>query len=255
MVLRDGSHIDDIYYDGGDSVAVKVLRGRDDTEWRVTPLSAMPHEWLSEVRAAVDVALGERSRGCGRIYADKIRESWLATKLVVVSRPSEYEPNWVTSPPMSATGADAPSGSPIYIFSGSPMCTTKPASGRPMSTESDLHLHGLKAGVDVGTNEVSACVPGADAPAATGSGFERCWRAYGRYGNKQASRQAFDAITDPDADHIAERAAAWAASAKPGQRRMPLERWLEAEKYDEADRSARQKPTSCALGPGHWCDE
>ena len=39
MVLRDGSFIDDIYYDGGDSVAVKVLCGRDDTEWRVTSSS------------------------------------------------------------------------------------------------------------------------------------------------------------------------------------------------------------------------
>jgi hypothetical protein len=106
-----------------------------------------------------------------------------------------------------------------------------------LSTESDLHLHGLKAGVDVGTNEVSETGPGAvPAPAVSGRGFERCWRAYGKYGNKQAARKAFDAITNPDVDLIAQRAVAWAASAKPGQRRMPFEKWLATEKYDEADR-------------------
>jgi hypothetical protein len=37
------------------------------------------------------------------------------------------------------------------------------------------------------------------------------------------------------------RAAAWAASAKPGYRRMPLQKLLAAEKYDEADRGVRPK--------------
>lgn len=74
-----------------------------------------------------------------------------------------------------------------------------------------------------------------------GIDFERIWKAYGRYGNKQASRRAFEGITGPDLNHIVSRATAWAASAKPGRRRMPLEKWLAAEKYDEADRSVRPK--------------
>jgi hypothetical protein len=90
-------------------------------------------------------------------------------------------------------------------------------------------------------SNVSASGPGAEAPAAAG-GFERIWRAYAKYGNKASARKAFDAIPNPDVDHIAKRAASWAASAKPGQRRMPLERWLAAEKYDEADRAVAPKP-------------
>ncbi|MBH5371432.1 hypothetical protein [Bradyrhizobium glycinis] len=86
-----------------------------------------------------------------------------------------------------------------------------------------------------------------------GRDFERIWKAYGRYGNKQASRRALEAIPNPDVDHIASRAAAWAASAKPGQRRMPLEKWLEAEKYDEADRSVKLKAKSAV--PDEYPDE
>jgi len=59
MVLRDGSYIDDLFYAGGDCVSVKVWDGRDDdtVEWRTAPLSAMPREWLSEVRGAIESAL------------------------------------------------------------------------------------------------------------------------------------------------------------------------------------------------------
>ncbi|MBZ9600500.1 hypothetical protein [Phyllobacterium chamaecytisi] len=70
--------------------------------------------------------------------------------------------------------------------------------------------------------------------------FNRLWLAYGRLGNKQKSREAFLSI-NPDADlaqRMVERAKSWALSAKPGQKRMPLEKWLAAEKYDEADRAA-----------------
>jgi hypothetical protein len=94
-----------------------------------------------------------------------------------------------------------------------------------------------------GISKVSAPGGALEAPAVAG-GFERIWRAYGRYGNKVASRRAFEAIINPDVDHIVSRAAAWAASAKPGQRRMPLERWLQQERYDEADRSVRPRPTA-----------
>lgn len=81
----------------------------------------------------------------------------------------------------------------------------------------------------------AAGTPAADAPGAA-TGFERIWNAYGKLGNKQESRKAFATICSPDINHIAERAASWAASAKPGQKRMPLEKWLAAERYDEADR-------------------
>ncbi|MBH5371433.1 hypothetical protein [Bradyrhizobium glycinis] len=59
MVLRDGSYIDDLIYGGGHAVTVKVWDGHDDdsVEWRTEPLSAMPREWLSEVKTAVESAL------------------------------------------------------------------------------------------------------------------------------------------------------------------------------------------------------
>src|SRR5690606_27636224 len=96
--------------------------------------------------------------------------------------------------------------------------TSRGASGVDSHTESYL-LSGLQADLVVGTNEVSATGPGADAPAEAG-GFERVWRAYKKHGNKQASRKAFEAIPNPEVDLITSRAASWAASAKPGQRRM-----------------------------------
>lgn len=74
------------------------------------------------------------------------------------------------------------------------------------------------------------------------AGFERIWVAYDRLGNKAAARAEFDDLVNPDVDHIADRAASWAASARPGQKRMPLEKWLAAEKYDEADRRVEPKP-------------
>ncbi|UFW82872.1 hypothetical protein BjapCC829_23065 [Bradyrhizobium barranii] len=121
-----------------------------------------------------------------------------------------------------------PSGGPVHASTG-------PAGGPK------THIPDPGTDPRTGMYKVSASGPDAEAPAVAGIGFERIWRAYGRYGNKQASKQAFEAIASPDVDHIASRATAWAASAKSGQRRMPLEKWLAAEKYDEADRSVRPK--------------
>lgn len=89
-----------------------------------------------------------------------------------------------------------------------------------------------------GKSNVSAA---ADAPAAiapgAAAGFDRCWQAYGKLGNKRAAREAWAALPGgADVRHIVARASAWAASAKPGQKRMSLEKWLADEKYDEADR-------------------
>lgn len=59
MVLRDGSYIADLFYAGGNSVTVKTWDGRDDDslEWRTAPLSAMPRDWLREVKGAIESAL------------------------------------------------------------------------------------------------------------------------------------------------------------------------------------------------------
>jgi hypothetical protein len=59
MVLRDGNFVDDLIYGGGNAVTVKVWDGYDDAsvEWRTTPLSTMPREWLCGVRDAVESAL------------------------------------------------------------------------------------------------------------------------------------------------------------------------------------------------------
>lgn len=95
-------------------------------------------------------------------------------------------------------------------------------------------------GITSNSKTVSAAPPsGLSADGA--AGFEKVWKAYGRLGNKQAAREAFAAIEEPDVEHVAARAASWAASAKAGQKRMPLEKWLASEKYDEADRQVEPK--------------
>jgi hypothetical protein len=102
----------------------------------------------------------------------------------------------------------------------------------------------LDPGTDPGTSNsnVSADPALAGLAAATpAAGFERIWNAYGKLGNKRASREAWSALVEPDVDLIVERAASWAASARPGQKRMPLEKWLAAEKFDEADRQVAPK--------------
>ncbi|MBO6725558.1 MAG: hypothetical protein JJ911_07860 [Rhizobiaceae bacterium] len=109
-----------------------------------------------------------------------------------------------------------------------------PEQGHPNGPKT--HLPDPRTDARTGKGKVSADGgAAASAPAAT-SGFERIWKAYGKRGNKTKSREAFGAIVEPDVKHLAERAASWAASAKPGQNRMPLEKWLAEEKYDEADR-------------------
>lgn len=96
------------------------------------------------------------------------------------------------------------------------------------------------------SNDVSGAAA-ADGLAPTArAGGERVWNAYGKLGNKAAALAEFAKIVDPDVDHIADRAASWADSARPGQKRMPLERWLALEKYDEADRRVEPKPERTA---------
>lgn len=73
------------------------------------------------------------------------------------------------------------------------------------------------------------------------AGFEDIWIAYDKMGSKAAARAEFAKLIEPNVTHIAARAASWAASARPGQKRMPLEKWLAAEKFDEADRQVAAK--------------
>lgn len=156
--------------------------------------------------------------------------------LGIGTRPTEYSPKWLVVHPSTPLA----SGEPLCTTGGEPICTTSDFSGAPIYTESYLPKPTDKTGLGVST-EVSAA-PMAPAPRALGggpdaAGFERCWQAYGKLGGKKASREAWAALpTGVDVEHIIARAASWAASAKPGQKRMPLEKWLADEKYDEADR-------------------
>ena len=105
---------------------------------------------------------------------------------------------------------------------------------------------------DSGTDPMTGSSKVSGAAAADGltptarAGFERVWLAYEKHGNKAAARAEWEKLADPDVDHIADRAASWAASARPGKKRMPLERWLALEKYDEADRRVEPKPAKAA---------
>jgi len=60
MFLRDGRCVDDLVYDGGSTLSVKVWGSHSDDEspqWDTVPLSSMPSEWLQDVRSAADTAL------------------------------------------------------------------------------------------------------------------------------------------------------------------------------------------------------
>jgi hypothetical protein len=106
--------------------------------------------------------------------------------------------------------------------------------------------------IDPGTgnsNEVTRGDAAAGLAPAAPAGFERIWNAYGKLGNKATSRVEWAKLIDPDVDHIADRASSWAASAHPGRKRMPLEKWLAAEKYDEADRRVEPKPEVKSADP------
>lgn len=191
----------------------------------------------------IEKATGLDRKAVIRACRELVQMGYVTQHLGSGTRPSEYTPKWATAHPSGVQMTTTKVGN----LSGVEMTTTvvvkstplDGASGVQMTTESDL-LSPAEKPADSVSVEVSAPAPAADAPG--GSGFDRVWLAYGRYGSKQASRKSFDAIPEPDVDLIAARAASWAASAKPGQRRMPLERWLAAEKYDEADRAVAAKP-------------
>lgn len=169
---------------------------------------------------------------------------------VANGRVTEYVPAWATTKPYpaSTSGEFTSSENTSGDFTGgtSGDFTGGVAETSPVfSRESYLPSPAYSPADGIGT-KVSASGPGAvPAPAVAGINYERVWRAYRKYGNKQSARKVFDAIENPDVDFMAQRAAAWAASAKPGQRRMPLEKWLAAEKYDEADRQVQPKARVC----------
>lgn len=192
----------------------------------------------------IEKATGLDRKAVIRACRELVQMGYVTQHLGGGTRPSEYTPKWATAHPsgvqMTTTKLGNPSGvemTTTVVVKSTPL---DGASGVQMTTESCLPSPADKPADGV-SMEVSADGLAPEAPAASG-GFDRVWLAYGRYGSKQASRKAFDAIPEPDVDLIAARAASWAASAKPGQRRMPLERWLAAEKWDEADRAVAAKP-------------
>ena len=121
---------------------------------------------------------------------------------------------------------------------GSADATTTPELGSTDATPSYILSPAYKAEGQVYGNVSSPPAP--DGLEATGreSGFEEAWAAYGKLGNKKASRAAWDAIgaDAATASRIAERAESWKLTAKPGKHRMTFQKWLSAEKWDEADR-------------------
>lgn len=131
---------------------------------------------------------------------------------------------------------------------------TKVSHSTGTQTADTSHSTGTKTQLldPVNNPGTSNCNDVAGAAAADGlaptarAGFEKVWLAYGNLGSKAAARAEFAKLANPDVDHIASRAASWAASAQPGRKRMPLEKWLALEKYDEADRRVEPKPAKAA---------
>lgn len=177
-------------------------------------------------------------------------------QLGVGTRGTTYNLNFVSSEPDFTTSSESLSGEPQFTSVVNLTSPLAPSSGEPQFTESPPTVTPLQGGLLVGTSAVAAApsappLAGLAAATADTAGFERIWVAYDKYGDKEASRVAYAAIANPDVDHIAARAAAWCKSAKPGKRRMPLERWLAREKYDEKDRKvtpvdkpSKAKPTA-----------
>ncbi|RWN72283.1 MAG: hypothetical protein EOS04_35695 [Mesorhizobium sp.] len=172
----------------------------------------------------------EIDKGAGR-NASRFSINW---DLLTEASEGRFPPS--VSPEVNANGLNL-SVSPEVHASVSPEVHANTIPVSPEGYEDLFTSTRLKTGLEVNGNEVSAA---ADAPAAVApgaaAGFDKCWCSYGKYGSKVASKAAWANIQNPDVDHIAERAASWCASAKPGQKRMPFEKWLAEERYDEADR-------------------
>lgn len=199
---------------------------------------------VAHSRCLVSVSFLESGTGLTRgaiatATAELVEWGYFARRMGRGKRPSEYFPNWAIV--LQPTDAN-PSVLRLRDACVPPSPDANFASVPQRQDQPHLLSPDLQSGGVVESNSVSAAptappvaaLPGATAEAA---GFERVWRAYGKLGNKTASRTAFAAIPDVDVDHIATRAEAWAAGAKPGRKRMPLEKWLSLEKWDEADRS------------------
>ena len=163
------------------------------------------------------------------------------------TRPTEYLPHFdfkSSGGPTATTSGTDDSGGLGATSGGGVATTANDPSGGLETTESYLQDPAYNAGILVDSTvaaPLAADGPSAAAPRA--SDFDRLWHAYGRLGNKLKSRAAFEALYEPDVEHLVERAAAWAASARPDRQRMPLEKWLEQERYDEAERAPAERAT------------
>lgn len=201
-------------------------------------------------------ATGLGTRHVARACRELVEWGYFDQHIKPGQAPAEYSPNWRTVSPMGHANDQDSTVSPMGHSTVSPMGHTNEICVSPMGHESCLHEPADKAGLNV-SNAV-ASPPAADGLAATapGEGFEEIWKAYKKHGNKAKAREAFAAINLDtfDVDIIVRRAASWAASAKPGQRRMPLEKWLAEEKFDEADRAVvpkAPKPAKAQDGGEH----
>jgi hypothetical protein len=214
---------------------------------------------LASVRHVVDM-IKERDPAAKGLYAgdvhsalsDLVAWGFLHQEKGKGRRASRYVPNWslvcsVQDSPNAKQDDGSVLDSPNASVRDSPNATAD--SIRDSTNEDPPTDTRLKTAVSVGVNNVAAAplappAPGLAAGAAGTAGFERLWKAYLKLGNKAKARAEFSKIVNPDVEHIIGRAASWAASAKPGQKRMPLERWLADERYDEADRLVARKPAA-----------
>lgn len=180
--------------------------------------------------------------------SDLVEWGYLAQEKGKGRRASRYVPNWSLLEPSVHKIPNANDNDRSVLVSPNASVLETP-NATAFSVLYSLNEDPLTPtrSLDPGTvcNEVSAPGMAPEGPAGAGK-FERVWIAYGKYGSKVASRKAFAAITNPDVDLIIARASSWCASAKPGQKRMPLERWLTEEKYDEADRAVGTKAAPSA---------
>ncbi|RWF62550.1 hypothetical protein [Mesorhizobium sp.] len=209
---------------------------------------------LASVRHVVDEleARDPAGKGLGRTsvndaLADLVAWGWLRQEDGAGRNANRYVPAWdkVCVHPVVDTTEGETCVHPVVDAGVHPVVDTNADSVHPVPDEDPLTVTGPQDPVTGKSNPVApAGGPDAVAPAAA-VGFERAWLAYGKHGGKKAARSEWAALPPGvDVEHIIARAASWAASAKPGQKRMPFEKWLTEERYDEADRRpSRPLPT------------
>lgn len=130
---------------------------------------------------------------------------------------------------------------PVISDRGIAHDTASSPRGPAHDTESDLlPLTGVRG-------EVGKPTPAHGAGLAAGhrsAGFEEAFREYGSHGDLEAASAIWATLnpTSELAAHIIAQATSWKRTAKPGQRRMPFEKWLAQEKYGPQNKPAVRTP-------------